>query len=376
MKAVILVGGEGTRLRPLTCNTPKAMVPILNRPFLEHMIAYLKKHHFDDIILAMGYRADPIQQYLGDGGDFGVRLTYMVESKPLGTAGAVKNAEKYIEGTFAVFNGDIFTDLDLTAMIAFHQEKGARVTIALIPVEDPTIYGVVEAGADGKVQRFIEKPSWDAVTTNMINAGAYILAPEVLRHIPPNTHYMFEHGLFPSLLEMGAPVYGYPSNGYWLDMGTPEKYLQLHYDLLEGKMPLQFPGTPLHGDIWIEEGCNIHPTARITGPVVIGKNCVIGENVRIIGPTILGQGCSIGTATIIEKAILWAEVHVGVGVMLRRCVIANNSCVYDNARVTDGSILGDHVIVGSGNKLGHGVKVWPGEVILVGVSVMKGIKKT
>lgn len=303
MKAVILVGGQATRLLPLTCNTPKAMLPVLNIPFLEHVIRYLSKHQIKDIILAQGYLAQPIESYLGDGSQLGVKLNYVVEDTPLGTAGAVKNTEKYLDETFLMLNGDIFTDLDITAMIGHHLERKAKATIALTPVDDPTSYGLVETEAQGRVTQFLEKPSRSQVTTNMINAGTYVLEPEILAQIPPQTKVSIEKEVFPLLLEQGKPVYAYPSSAYWIDMGTPEKYLRLHRDLLSGKSSQYTPASPR--EVVIGEQNYIHPTARIKGPVIIGNNCNIGQNTRLTGPVVIGSGCTILEDTVIEESIIW-----------------------------------------------------------------------
>lgn len=360
MKAVILVGGEGTRMRPLTCNTPKPMVPILNRPFLEHMVAYLKSHGIDDIVLSMCYLPDRIRSYFGDGSAFGVKLAYVVEESPLGTAGGVKNVEAHLDNEpFFVFNGDILTDLNLTAMWSFHKEMGAKVSIALTPVEDPTAYGVVETEADGQVKRFIEKPSWDAVTTNMINAGTYILNPEVLSSVPKNEHYMFERGLFPLLLQQGDPVYGYPSDAYWIDIGTPQKYMKVQHDLLTGRVPTTFPGTRVSEGIWVGEGVKVDPSARLSGPIVIGKGCVIGRNTHVIGPVILGDGCRVGDETDIEDTIIWKETRIGNHVTIKSSVLAERGVIDDDAWIANGCVIGDDVTIGSGNRLDGNIRVWP-----------------
>lgn len=353
MKAVILAGGEGTRLRPLTFNRPKSMVPILNRPFLEHMIDYLKGYNINDIILALCYLPDHIQNYFGDGSDFGVRLTYVMENSPLGTAGAVKNIEQHIDETFFVFNGDIFTDLDLTQMMEFHQEMKAKVTIALTPVENPSIYGVVEADANSRVERFIEKPSPDAVTTNMINAGTYIIAPEVLAPIPPESFCTFEREVFPMLVETGEPVYSYPSDAYWIDIGSHEKYLKLHYDLLSGKTAKPFPSK----GIQIDGDCDIHPQAKLKGPIIIGTNCVIGPRVRVKGPSVIGPNCQIGVDSLIDGVVVWKNTRLGQGVSARRCVIAENVHVGDRSQILEGSVLGDNVIVGAGIRIERDTKL-------------------
>jgi len=350
MKAVILIGGEGTRLRPLTCNTPKAIVPILNRPFLEHLLGYLKEHGVTDAILAMGYLPDLIQSCLGDGTQLGVRLTYLVEESPLGTAGAVKNAESYLDGPFLVFNGDIITKIDLTAMMKRHKEVKPKVSIALTPVDNPTIYGVVETDTRGVVQRFVEKPTWDKVTTNMINAGIYMLEPEVLAHIPASTPSMFENYLFPRLLEMGEPILGYPSDAYWIDIGTPEKYLKANHDLL-----LQQVGRGIQA---IGKS-QFHPTAQIEGPVLIAEGCIIAEGAKLKGPVVLGPHCEIGKGAVVQGAVLWHHSRVGEKAILRNCVVCSHSYVEQGSHVPDNCVLGDSVTVASGNILDKGTQVWP-----------------
>jgi len=352
MKAVLLVGGEGTRLRPLTYKTPKAMVPILNRPFLEHFIAHLKRHNIKDIILTLGYLPDQVQAYFGDGRDFDVRLVYVVEGAPLGTAGAVKNVAQHLDGPFFVFNGDVFTDLDLTGMLAFHREKRAVATIALTPVEDPSRYGVVETDDWGRVRAFIEKPPRHEATTNMINAGTYILEPEVLEYIPSGSHYMFELGLFPQLLARGRPVYAYPSDAYWIDIGTPENYFQVHLDLLRGKAS---PPLSVSAD---HRGCSIHPSARLEGPVLMGEGCIIGPRVQLSGPAVLGPGCVIGEEVLIEQAILWHRVRVGAGARLSQCVVAADCSIGDRCYLSKGCILGEAVELKAGSRLEPGTMLW------------------
>lgn len=355
MKAVIIVGGEGTRLRPLTCNTPKAMLPVLNKPFLEHMTCYLRGYGVDDIILALCYLPQRIESYFGDGSEFGVKLTCVMEDSPLGTAGAVKNAERYLEDLFLVFNGDIVTDIDLGAMLSLHRKRRAKATIALTPVEDPSAYGVVETNSQGKVKSFIEKPTREEATTNLINAGIYILDREVLQDIPPNTSFMFEHHLFPRLLEKGVPIYSYPSNAYWIDMGTPEKYLQLHHDLLSGNITSAFCRQIMHSEVQ----AFIHPTAKIEGAVVIGNGCTIGSGAQIKGPAVIGEGCKILDQAIIEGAILWRNVQIGQRSTLKYCVIGDNSLIGDDSIIPQGSVISDNVVVTKGNHFELGARIWP-----------------
>lgn len=355
LKAVILVGGEGTRLRPLTCNTHKSMVPILNRPFLEHMIYYLKGYGIEDIVLALCHLPKSIESYFGDGRDFGVKLDYVLEDSPLGTAGAVKNAEKYLDDLFLVFNGDVFTHIDLGKMLDLHLERKAKVSIALTPVENPTVCGVVETDSNWKVQRFLEKPSWEEVTTNLINAGIYIMDPDILQDIPANTRFMFEYDVFPQLLKKGVPVYAYPSDAYWVDIGTPVKYLQLHHDLLRKKSTSDYCEQIMQR----ESECFIHPTAEIEGDVVIGDGCAIGARVRIKGPTSIGAGCKILEDTTIEASILWRNVHVGQKAVLRECMLGNDSFIGNGSLIPADSVIGDKVVVSEGSQLTSGARIWP-----------------
>ena len=363
MKAIILVGGEGLRLRPLTCKVPKPMVPVANKPFLEHMVANLKRHNIDEIILAICYLPDRIQHHFGDGSGFGVSLTYAVEESPLGTGGAVKNAEPFLQDTFVVLNGDIFNDIDLTDMLEFHRHHQATATIALTPVADPTAYGVVETDARNCVKCFIEKPSWESVTSNLINAGTYVLEPGALGLIPSGVHSMLERGLFPTLVEQGTPFLGYRSNAYWIDIGTPSDYLKLHHDVLMGKAMARFPGKSMADDVWVEDGCKIHQSAKIIGPVVIGRGCTIDRDVRISGPAVLGDGCSIGQGTTIDEAVLWQDIRLGRDATVKNSVVGNNCDIGDNTWIADGSIIGDSTTIGSSNRLEHGIRIWPESTI-------------
>jgi len=359
LKAIILVGGEGLRLRPLTCNVPKPMVPVLNRPFLEHTIGSLKSHGVDEVILAICYLPDRIRQHFGDGSRFGVKMTYAVEDKPLGTGGAIKNAEDMLDGTFVVLNGDIYTDLDLTEMVGFHRENKAKATIALTPVDDPTSYGVVELNGDKHVRGFVEKPGWERVTSNLINAGTYVLEPEVLDLIPADAFHMVERGLFPSLVERGDTFLAYASNAYWIDIGVPDDYLRLHHDILMGKARARFPGKSVADDVWVDEGTRIDDSARLAGPVVVGRDCEIEKDAHVEGPAVIGDGCTIGAGSLVEQAVIWQGVRLGNDVKVRKSVVGNNSVVGDGTWVSDGAIVADEAVVGSGNRLEHGIKVWP-----------------
>ena len=339
--AVILVGGEGTRLRPLTNGIPKSMVPVLNKPFLEHTIAYLKEYGVNNIILTLSYLPEIIQEYFGDGNSRNTRLIYAIENNPMGTAGAVKNTGQYLKKTFIVLNGDIFTDLDIIDMLTFHRQKKSKVTIALAWVGNPCAYGVVETDREAKIERFVEKPSPEQVTSNWINAGIYIIEPEVLKYVPENTHYMFERGLFPLLLDLKEPLYGYHFNGYWLDMGTPEKYLCLNRDLLLSKVKSRLGDDTSESKTTDASESRIHPSAHITGPVLIADGCRISQGVRIKGPVVIAANCCIGEDSVVEDTVLWAGADIGSGAVLRECVIGADTKVKNNERLVNRTVTED-----------------------------------
>lgn len=339
------------------------MIPVVNRPFLQHMLDYLRRHGITDVVLSMCYRPQEIEQYFGDGGAFGIDLTYVVEDSPLGTAGGVKNVEQHIDGTCLVFNGDILTDLDLGAMLEAHRQRGAVVSIALTPVEDPTAYGLVETDADGRVLGFVEKPSWDRVTTNLINAGTYIVEKDVLRHVPDRQFYMFEHGLFPTLVQLGAPVFGYPSDAYWIDIGTPEKYINVHRDLLSGKVAIKLNGKELRDGVWVDDRCDVDPSASLTGPIVLGRGITVGPGAIITGPVVVGDGCRIGRGAHIEDAIIWQDTSIGNHVTMKNCVVAKGCDIQDGSSIAHGAIVSDGCRIGSANKLERGIRIWPDKTI-------------
>jgi mannose-1-phosphate guanylyltransferase len=338
MKAVILVGGPGTRLQPLTDTMPKAIVPVLNRPVLEHMLVYLKKYGIEDIILTLNYLPDIIQEYFGDGKRCGVRLTYLKEKEPLGTAGAVKNAEAYLDSAFYVLNGDVFTDMNLAEMLAFHRAKKARATISLTWVDNPSAFGVVETDGDQRVKRFIEKPPLAAATTHWINAGTYILEPEVLAQIPAGRHHMFEKGLFPRLLDIGEPVYGYAYRGYWLDMGTLVKYFSLNMDLLAGKLGSPLIDSRKKDGLYYSKDVRVHPAAEITAPVMIDRGCRIGRGVRIKGPAVIGRDCRLHDGASVENTIIWDNVSIGGNSRVSRCIIGSHTVIGDNQNIANSVI--------------------------------------
>jgi mannose-1-phosphate guanylyltransferase len=274
----------------------------------------------------------------------------------MGTAGAVKNAEQYLESDFLVLNGDVFTDLDLTAMLEFHEGRQARITIALTPVEDPTAYGLIETGSGGRITRFLEKPSWNQITTNMINAGTYILSKEILKRVPAGANYSFERQLFPQLLEAGEPLFAFPSSAYWIDIGTPEKYLKLHRDLMRGEVKGY---QVVQGKVVkIGQSCTISPETQIVGPAIIGNNCVISRGVKIFGPVVLGNGANLGEDTVVDTSIIWSNTRLGSKVTLNECLVANDSLM-ENSVTAEKTVIGDHVAISRNTRLGAGSRIWP-----------------
>ncbi len=359
MKGVILVGGLGKRLRPLTCSLPKPMLPLVNRPFIEHVLGHLKRHGIDDVILSAGYLSDTFIQPLEEIDNLGLKMELVVEKEPLGTCGAVKNVADRLTETFMVFNGDILTDINLTHVLEYHRQKKSLATIALTAVDDPTSYGLVPMKHDGAVESFVEKPNWDDVTTDLINAGTYVLEPEALEMAPAGENYSFERGLFPSLLEKHLPIYGFPSSSYWLDIGSSEKFLRAHHDLLDGKIPFDFKGTEIKPRVWAGSGCSIDPLATIYGPVVMGKNCVVEAHAVVVGPTSLGDSCVISEGARVERSVLLDDCLLASSAVVKNSILARNIKVGRKVHIDDVSVLGDNISVGEENRLKHGIKIWP-----------------
>jgi mannose-1-phosphate guanylyltransferase len=360
MQAVILVGGEGTRLRPITYTIPKPLIPLMNRPFLTFQFELCRQHGITDIILSTSYLSSIFEEAFGEGESLGVKLTYVTEESPLDTCGAVKNVEEHIDGPFMVFNGDVLTDLDLTRMIGHHRDKGSVTTISLTPVEDPSAYGLVPLDGEGRVLEFLEKPGpEDEIVTNLINAGTYVIEPGLLSRVPACERHSFERQFFPGLLSEGQPVYGFPSDAYWLDIGTPAKYLQAHLDILDHLIPFEFSGTEVAPSVWVEEGTVIEPGSLISGPVVIGRDCHIKAGAIIRGHSVLGDGCCIAPEAVIERSVLLEGVRVGEESVVNGSILGRRVRLGRDVEVRDLSVLGEGVKVGDSNQLKLGIRVWP-----------------
>jgi mannose-1-phosphate guanylyltransferase len=321
MQALVLVGGFGTRLRPLTYHIPKAMVPIANIPFIERFVDYLETNGITHIVFAMGYLPEPIANHLAKRNGK-AKYEFVVEEQPLDTAGAIKNAEALLGDRFFVFNGDILTTIPLRELLRVHEQKGALVTIALTPVDDPSRYGVVVTDSDGRVQAFIEKPPKETAPSNLINAGIYLYEREVLKHIPAGQPYSVERGLYPKLLEMGAPFYAVPfPNDYWLDIGKVEHYLQANLDVLRRKASLAVPGKEIQQGIWVGEGVRVAPTAELHPPVLLGDKCVLEEKAKVGPFAVLGKEVVVRREASVREAVLWDGCVIGERAVVAHCVL-------------------------------------------------------
>src|ERR1700736_4072059 len=310
MKAILLAGGKGTRLRPLTIHTPKPIVPIFDRPFLHYQLDLLKQvPEIDEVILSLNYQPRRIEEIFGDGSDSGLAIRYVVEPAPLGTGGAVRYASESLRDSVVVFNGDVLTQVDLAAVIALHRERKAKATIVLTPVENPSAYGLVETDARGNIRRFLEKPNADEITCNTINAGIYVLEPETFERIPKDTPWSIERSFFPSLIERRETFVAYVYRGYWIDIGTPEKYMQVHRDIMDGRYRAA-PFAGAQAKIWVAAGARVEPGATLEGPCFIDEEAVVKAGARIGPYSVVGHQCHIEEHAVIEHAIVWADTRV------------------------------------------------------------------
>lgn len=370
MRAVLMAGGEGTRLRPLTCDLPKPMVPILNRPIAEHIINLLKRHHITEIIATLYYLPDVMRDYFRDGADFGVKVTYAIEEdQALGTAGCVKNISALLTDTFLVISGDCITDFDLSAAIAFHQAHQSKATLVLAHVPDPMEFGVVITDEQQRICRFLEKPSSSEIFSDTVNTGIYILEPEILDYLPSDRPTDFSKDLFPMLLEKGEPMYGYVAAGYWCDVGSLDSYRESQYDALKGTVHLEFPYPEVEPSLWVGQNTFIDTSARIIPPVLIGDNCRIGPRVNIEAGTVIGDNVAIGNDANLKRPIIWNGALIGDESHLRACVITRGARVDRRAHVLEGAIVGSLSVVGEEAQVSPGVRVWPSKKIEPGATL-------
>ncbi len=353
MKAVIIAGGLGTRLRPLTNNTPKPVVPVVNRPFIVHQVEHLAKHGIDEIILNLHYLPHEIKKIMeAEAKRWGIKIRYSLEETPLGTAGAVKNAEQFFDDEpLVIFNGDILTDINISKVVNFHRNKNATVTLTLTEVEDPTPFGLILTDKDGRVTQFIEKPSWDEVTVKTVNAGIYVVDPKIFKDVPKGEPHSFERQLYPALLKAGAPIYGYLSRAYWIDIGNPQKYKEVHQAILRGEVAVKIFGTRIDGKFWI--GKDTHPDAsvRFIGASVMGEKVNLGKETEIGDYVVIGDNVTIGAHCRLERAIVWKGTRLGDNVSLSDCILGYNCVIEDNVVIDRGVVLADGSVVKKGTRL-------------------------
>jgi mannose-1-phosphate guanylyltransferase/phosphomannomutase len=363
LKAVIMAGGKGTRLRPLTCNKPKPMVPIANRPMMEHIIYLLRKHGFAEVLVTLFYLPEAVENYFGDGREFGLAMRYFVEEKPLGTAGSVRNAAADLTETFLVISGDALTDIDLTAALRFHRERGATATIILTKVENPLEYGVVITDPRGAIQRFLEKPGWGEVFSDTVNTGIYILEPKIFNYFEPGQEFDFSKNLFPMLLAQGEPLYGYVADGYWSDIGNLEQYRQAHYDVLNDRVKVSIPGREIKPGLWVGEGVEIDPGASVVTPVLIGDYSRVKPGAEIGAYSVLGDYGIIQEGASVKRGILWNHCYLGSYSEVRGATLCHHAYLKGKNAVYEGAVLGEGVELGLKAVVRPEVKVWPNKIL-------------
>ncbi|MEN3313352.1 MAG: mannose-phosphate guanylyltransferase / phosphomannomutase [Actinomycetota bacterium] len=359
MKAVVMAGGEGNRLRPLTSNQPKPMVPVVGKPCMEHILELLREHGMNDVIVTVAFLPQAIRSYFGEGETLGMQIGYSVEESPLGTAGSVRLTAKQLDETFLVISGDALCDVDLSALVAFHKEKGAAVTIGLKSVENPLEFGIVVTDEEGRVERFLEKPSWGQVFSDTINTGIYVMEPEVLKHVPADRPYDFSKELFPYLLEMGRPIYGHVMDGYWQDIGNLDQFRQANFDALEENVRLNIPGIRIRGNVWLGEGVEIPDLEEIEGPAYIGNYCRIAPGATVGAYSVLSNSVTLRERTRTTRSVIDASTHIGRSSLIEGAVIGRSCDIRAHVRIHEGVAVGDEVTIGSETVIMPGVRIYP-----------------
>jgi mannose-1-phosphate guanylyltransferase/phosphomannomutase len=373
MKAVVMAGGEGSRLRPLTVTRPKPMVPIVGRPVMEHILNLLKQHGIRDVIVTVQYMASAIEDYFGDGSQWGMRISYSREETPLGTAGSVKNAEELLTEPFLVISGDALTDFNLGDIIKYHRERKALATLTLAHVANPLEYGVIITREDGRIETFLEKPSWSEVFSDTINTGIYVLDPKIFTYFEPEKVFDFSQDLFPLMLAKGDPIFGYIADGYWCDIGNLTSYMQANADLLQGMVNVQIPGNDIGGGVYTEEGVDVASDAQIFGPVYLGHDSKIRGGVIIHGPSVVGPYTILDTRAQIDRSVVWNNSYIGERAELRGALVGASNSIKSRAVMFEGAVIGDHSVINEGAIIQPGVKIWPNKEIETGAVVTTSI---
>ncbi|MFH1784681.1 MAG: mannose-1-phosphate guanyltransferase [bacterium] len=375
MKVVIMAGGFGTRLRPLTYNYPKPMIPIVNKPMLEHIIRLLGKHKLTDILAVLYYHPEIIKNYIGDGSGLNVNVSYVDAIEDFGTAGSIKNAQQHLKDSFMVISGDVLTDFDLTKAIKFHKSSKSIATIVLTRVTNPLAYGVVITDKQGKIERFLEKPVWGEVFSDTVNTGIYILEKEALEYIPAGKEFDFSRHLFPLLLQKKLPLYGYVADGYWRDIGNLTEYRLAQLDILSGEVRVDIPGEKLDTvgkDVWVGEGSQIDPSVNFRGGVVIGKGCVIKKGATIEN-SVIGDNSIVEEDAIVEKSVIWEDVHIGRKAELKENIVGRYTDIRAKAFIQDGAVIAEKCTVGVESRIKANVKMWPNKVVEDGATLSSSL---
>ena len=373
MKAVVMAGGEGTRLRPLTSNQPKPMVPVVGKPCMEHIVELLLTHGMEDVIVTVAFLPQAIRSYFGDGESLGVNIEYSVEESPLGTAGSVRLASGKLDDTFVVISGDALTDVNLEKVVDFHRERKAAVTIGLKSVENPLEFGIVVTDDEGRIERFLEKPSWGQVFSDTINTGIYVLEPEVLRHIPTDRPYDFSKELFPLLLEMGRPLYGYVFEEYWQDIGNIDQFRQANFDALDGAVDLKIPGIRLRGNVWLGESVELDDLEQIEAPAFVGNYSRILPGATVAPYSVLGSSVTLREQARTSRSVVDSSTYIGRSAMIEGAIIGRGCDIGSHALIQEGAAIGDEVSLGSQSVIHPGVRIYPNKDVETGSQVTESL---
>src|SRR5690242_16351333 len=368
-----MAGGEGTRLRPLTSNQPKPMVPIVGKPCMEHILELLRKHGLEDVIVTVAFMPQAIRGYFGAGESLGLNIEYSVEESPLGTAGSVRLASDRLDETFLVISGDALCDVDLTELIDTHKQKGAAVTIGLKSVENPLEFGIVVTDDEGRIERFLEKPSWGQVFSDTINTGIYVLEPEVLRHVPADRPYDFSKELFPLLLEMGKPLYGFVLDGYWQDIGNLDQFRQANFDALDEHVRLNIGGIRLRGNIWLGDGVDLNDLEQIEGPAYLGNYTRVAPDASVGPYSVLATSVTVRERARTTRSIVDASTYIGRSAVVEGAIIGRACDLRSHVQVHEGVAIGDEVSVGSESVIMPGVRIYPFKEVETGSQIFESV---
>jgi mannose-1-phosphate guanylyltransferase/phosphomannomutase len=374
VKAVVMAGGEGTRLRPMTASMPKPLLPVVNKPIMEHVLRLLHRHGFSETVVTVQFLASLVRNYFGDGEELGMRLHYATEETPLGTAGSVKNAEHLLrDDTFVVISGDALTDFDLTSLVKFHHDKGALVTVCLTRVPDPLEFGITIIDDEHRVQRFLEKPTWGQVFSDTVNTGIYVMEPEVFDYVKADEPVDWSGDVFPRLVEDGKPIYGYIAEGYWEDVGTHESYVRAQADVLSGRVDVELDAFEVSTGVWVAEGADVHPDAVLKGPLYIGDYAKVEAGAELREFTVLGSNVVVKGGAFLHRAVVHDNVFIGPQTNLRACVIGKNTDVMRAARIDEGAVVGDECVIEEEAIVSSGVRIYPFKTVEAGAVVSSDV---